>query len=143
MNCLRDSLFIKTVRDQLLHFLTASNASPLSQLIALMCGFCPCFSFPILRVQVWSCLLSFSFFLSSFFLLNFAWNYMFCSGGQGLLPALSWCYVRSSAGIPDAFMSTYSSTILSFCPKLLKNSFIHLFPRVNLELDTCEIIHGV
>ena len=62
MNCLCDSLFIKTLRDQLLYFLTASNASPLSQLIALMCDVHSCFSFPTLQVQIWSSLLSFFFF---------------------------------------------------------------------------------
>ena len=73
MNCLCDSLFIKTLRDQLLHFLTASNASPLSQLIALMCDVHSCFSFPTLQVQIWSSLLSFFFFffhLSSYWVLH-------------------------------------------------------------------------
>ena len=60
--------------------------------------------------------------LPSFILPSFAWNYIFLSDGQGLLPVLSWFSVRSSAS-EDIFLtslwrdmysvSTYCSVILS------------------------------
>ena len=57
----------------------------------------------------------------SFFLLSFALVYTFFSGGQVLLPTLSWCFARSSVSGGVFLMypwremhsvSTYSSTIL-------------------------------
>ena len=86
---------IQSVTDQLLHSLTVSDASPLSQTISPMCTSCPCFRFPNPQVQIQS--RSFSLSLPSFILPSFAWICIFLSGGQGLLPAVSWCSVRSSA----------------------------------------------
>ena len=42
---------IQSVTDQLLHSLTVSNASPLSQTLSLMWASCPCFSFPTPRYR--------------------------------------------------------------------------------------------
>ena len=44
----------------------------------------------------WSCSLS-SFSLLSFILLSCAWNHIFFSSGQGLLPVFSWYSVRNAA----------------------------------------------
>ena len=119
-DCLCGSHPIQTVTYQLLHSLTASTVSPLSQTIAPMWGSDPCFNSPTLQVQVQSCSLS-SFSLTSFILLSFAWICIFLSSGQGLLPTPSWCSARSSAS-EDVFLmhpwremystSTYSSAIL-------------------------------
>ena len=53
-DCLCGSHPIQTVTYQLLHSLTASTASPLSQTIAPMWGSDPCFNSPTLQVQVQS-----------------------------------------------------------------------------------------
>ena len=84
-------------------------------------GILPLLQFPHPQVQVQSRSFS-SFFLPSFILPSFAWICIFLSGGQRLLPAVSWCSVRSSAS-EDVFLmhpwremysiSTYFFTILS------------------------------
>ena len=77
----------------------------------------------------WFCSLSSSVSLPSFILPSFAWICVVLSDGQGLLLALSWCSVRSSAS-EDVFLmhpwremystSTYSSAILSPLGTFLK-----------------------
>ena len=62
-DCLCDSHSIKTVTDHLLHSLTTSDASLLSQTVALMLGSDPCLSSPISQEQIQS------YSLSSFFVL--------------------------------------------------------------------------
>ena len=78
----------------------------------------PCFSPPTLEEQAQSYELSFP--LTSFTLLSFVWFYIFFSGGQVLLPALSWHSARSpvSEGVFLMYLwretnstSTCSSTI--------------------------------
>ena len=82
----------------------------------------PCFGFSAAQGQVQSCSPSLLFFPSSLVLPSFAWIYIFLSGGQGLLPALSWCSARSSASKGIFLMhpqrerystSTYTCAILS------------------------------
>ena len=96
----------------------ASNASPLSQTIPPMEGSHLYFSSSTPQ----SHFLSSAVFLPSFILLSFVWICIFLLGGQGLLPTLSWCSVRSPAS-EDVFLmhpwredyspSSCSSTILS------------------------------
>ena len=95
---------------------TALNFSPLSQTVASMWDLTP----PSVHPQVQSS--SHSSFPPDFFCpTEFAWFYIFFSGGQVLLLALSWCSVRSSVceGIflmnpwrEKYSLSTYASTIL-------------------------------
>lgn len=84
------------------------------------CGeFHPCFSSFTFSVQVSPIQSSFSFFLHP---IEYCMGLYVLSGGQGLLPALGWCSVRSSAS-EDVFLvhprrkkystSTYTSAILS------------------------------
>ena len=104
----------QTVPDQLLYPLKASNAFSLSQLIAHW-GSLPCCSSHGCRLSSPTLLL----FSPSFILPSFVCIRIFLSGGQRLLPALSWCSVRSSV-FEDifllhpwrkmSFMSTYTPT---------------------------------
>ena len=55
----------------------------------------PWFSSPSPQVQMQFCSLS-SFSPIYFVLPNFGWYYVFFSGGQVLMPILSWCSARSS-----------------------------------------------
>ena len=118
MDCLCASHSIQIVTDQLLHSLIASNASPLSQTIPPMEGSHLYFSSSTPQSHS----LSFAVVLPSFILLSFVWICILLSGGQGLLPALSWYSMRSSAS-EDVFLmhlwrkkystSTYAFAILS------------------------------
>lgn len=93
IDCLCGSHTIQTITDQLLHSLLLSNASPLSQTIALVWGISLLLQFLHSPEAGPVCTFSCSFPLPSFILLSFAWVSIFFSSGQGLLPALSWCSV--------------------------------------------------
>ena len=124
-DCLCDYHSIWTVTDQLLHYPTVSNPSPLFQAVAPIWGSDLCFGFPMPQVQIHFYSLSFHLPPTptpSFVLLSFAWFYFFFfPGGEVLLPALSWCSVGSSVSRGVLLMypwrevcstSTYSSAIL-------------------------------
>ena len=93
---------------------------------------------------------------SSFILPSFAWIYIFLSGGEGLLPAISWFSARSpvSEGVflmhpwRKMFpMSIYFSTILSLniyfykeFPNCFPECLYHFsFPPPKYELSSCSI----
>ena len=100
--------------------LSASNASPLSQIIAPMWESDPCSFSP--SAKGWSSPINSPLSPPSFFvLLSFAWFYIFVSGGQVLLPALSWCSATCSVSevlfLMYLWRKMYSMSI--YCTALL------------------------
>lgn len=94
----------------------------LSQLIDLHAGVSPASAHPPARYRSGATHSSPCPLLPSFILPSFAWNSIFLSDDQGLLPVLSWFSVRSSASEDIVLtslwremysVSTYSSAILS------------------------------
>ena len=76
---------------------TLQQPSPWFQSIASKWWSCPCFQLPHTLGAGPVCSLFSSFSLPSCILLRFAWIYILLSGGQGLLPVLSWCCARSAS----------------------------------------------